>query len=301
MTQELIALLSLGRTMCLLFAVRVDWCRPRWVFENRKMSRPLRLRGSRLGRNDGACKQFTLWREFLQQQRMRTNRPHAVRDGTEHMKQTSTEKNKGIREEKLWRWTLHPWIRLLRKQEFWLKMTRLHSKCNNLFRNLRVYWHVPCVWRCVTRSSKSTTFLRTSVDCSDNEINNIASRCFILCRWRFGYSQPRGAAFRGRDVSEIISSTFFFVFLPPQIFNRPATLSACGHTFCTNCIDEYSSNHSTCPGKNEYLIRFVDRVSICGALLAWIFVSSPIFCPVLVAIDFWFSGRMWDAFVDCWG
>eukprot|EP00534_Pseudo-nitzschia_fraudulenta_P009765 CAMPEP_0201164702 /NCGR_PEP_ID=MMETSP0851-20130426/61408_1 /ASSEMBLY_ACC=CAM_ASM_000631 /TAXON_ID=183588 /ORGANISM="Pseudo-nitzschia fraudulenta, Strain WWA7" /LENGTH=197 /DNA_ID=CAMNT_0047445195 /DNA_START=160 /DNA_END=753 /DNA_ORIENTATION=+ len=34
-----------------------------------------------------------------------------------------------------------------------------------------------------------------------------------------------------------------------KIFDRPATLSACAHTFCMNCIDAYSCNHSTCPVK----------------------------------------------------
>lgn len=32
-----------------------------------------------------------------------------------------------------------------------------------------------------------------------------------------------------------------------KIFDRPATLSACGHTFCMNCIDEYSSKNCNCP------------------------------------------------------
>lgn len=32
-----------------------------------------------------------------------------------------------------------------------------------------------------------------------------------------------------------------------KIFDRPATLSACAHTFCMNCIDAYSANNSVCP------------------------------------------------------
>mmetsp|Transcript_7197 Transcript_7197/g.17559 ORF Transcript_7197/g.17559 Transcript_7197/m.17559 type:complete len:179 (+) Transcript_7197:13-549(+) len=32
-----------------------------------------------------------------------------------------------------------------------------------------------------------------------------------------------------------------------KVFDRPATLSACGHTFCVSCIDEYSSKNSECP------------------------------------------------------
>mmetsp|Transcript_19309 Transcript_19309/g.48065 ORF Transcript_19309/g.48065 Transcript_19309/m.48065 type:complete len:182 (-) Transcript_19309:300-845(-) len=34
-----------------------------------------------------------------------------------------------------------------------------------------------------------------------------------------------------------------------KIFDRPATLSACGHTFCMICIDAYSSNNCTCPAE----------------------------------------------------
>jgi len=32
-----------------------------------------------------------------------------------------------------------------------------------------------------------------------------------------------------------------------KIFDRPATLSACGHTYCMNCIDAYSSKNCNCP------------------------------------------------------
>ena len=54
--------------------------------------------------------------------------------------------------QKLSKWILHRWILLSRKQEFWFKMTKLRSKCNNPFRNLQVYWHVLYVTRYGTRS-----------------------------------------------------------------------------------------------------------------------------------------------------
>lgn len=34
-----------------------------------------------------------------------------------------------------------------------------------------------------------------------------------------------------------------------KIFDRPATLSACAHTFCMKCIDVYSANHCECPAE----------------------------------------------------
>ncbi len=55
-------------------------------------------------------------------------------------------------EQKLSKWILHRLILLLRKQELWFKMTKLRSKCNNPFRNLRVYWHVLYVTRYGTKS-----------------------------------------------------------------------------------------------------------------------------------------------------
>lgn len=34
-----------------------------------------------------------------------------------------------------------------------------------------------------------------------------------------------------------------------QIFDKPITLSSCAHSFCVDCIDSYSCNSWTCPGR----------------------------------------------------
>eukprot|EP00536_Pseudo-nitzschia_multiseries_P006196 jgi/Psemu1/296155/fgenesh1_pm.129_\ len=51
------------------------------------------------------------------------------------------------------------------------------------------------------------------------------------------------------EMQKSISKFAGFLICPlcNKIFDRPATLSACAHTFCTNCIDAYSANNSVCP------------------------------------------------------
>lgn len=68
---------------------------------------------------------------------------------------------------------------------------------------------------------------------------------------------PQKLFFLSTDI--VLTSSILFLcssnsFIPQQIFDRPATLSACGHTFCMNCIDAYSSNNCECPGKKNYVL-----------------------------------------------
>mmetsp|Transcript_33767 Transcript_33767/g.79604 ORF Transcript_33767/g.79604 Transcript_33767/m.79604 type:complete len:215 (+) Transcript_33767:175-819(+) len=53
------------------------------------------------------------------------------------------------------------------------------------------------------------------------------------------------------EMQKSISNFASFLICPlcNKIFDRPATLSACAHTFCTNCVDGYSANNSVCPAK----------------------------------------------------
>ena len=98
--------------------------------------------------------------------------------------------------------------------------------------------------QCTGHGSQDVVFLLSCSPCLDGNT---------------GTEPPIGT----RTHSSLISRSFCLLIVPRltlrwtcfvsrKIFDRPATLSACAHTFCMNCIDAYSCNHSTCPGEKKF-------------------------------------------------